>query len=208
MWHYNVNALTYSIFQWYEIKLFKVADPGKSFLDTLKEANFPDPILLELKSKVKSSPEGGNPEGTGQQQEEEPPKVMVGGQVYSWWSPRRKSLSQADQPLADADYEAGLKYLWRGGLARLRQLVRAGHIEENHLQRMASPSQMDVKLVFNKYHFSHPANFTLEEMLARWYNNKLFELTPERAQSVLIEVLRDSAVADVHISLVKKDFAK
>ena len=144
--------------------------------------------MLELKSKVKSSPEGGNPEGTGQQREEEPPKVMADA--------------------ADADYEAGLKYLWRGGLARLRQLVRAGHIEENHLQRMASPSQMDVKLVFNKYHFSHPANFTLEEMLARWYNNKLFELTPERAQSVVIEVLQKSAVADVHISLVKNDFAK
>ena len=128
--------------------------------------------------------------------------------MYSCWCPRRKSVSQADQPLADADYEAGLKILWRGGLARLRQLVRAGHIEENHLQMMASPSRMDVKLVFNKYHLSHPANFTLEEMLAGWYNNKLFELTPEKAQSVLIKVLQDSAVADVHVSLVKNDFAK
>ena len=118
-------------------------------------------------------------------------------------------VAGADQHfVADADYEVGLRRLWGGGLTRLRQLVRAGHIEDNHLQRLASPSQMDVKMVYNKYHLTHPANFTLEEMLASWYNNKLFKLTTEKAKSVLIEVLQNSAVDDVHVSLVKSDFAK
>ena len=67
---------------------------------------------------------------------------------------------------------------------------------------------MNVKLVYNKNRFTKDVNFTLEEMLKAWYNNRLFQLSPEKAQSVLIEVLQSSAVADNHVSLVKSDFTK
>ena len=111
--------------------------------------------------------------------------------------------------MSDADYEAGLKKRWRGGLTRLRQLVKDAYIEDHHLQRMADPNQMNVRQVYNKSRSTQPPiDFTLEEMLKSWYNTDLFKLTPEKAQSVLIEVLQSSAVDANHVSLVKNDFAK
>ena len=108
--------------------------------------------------------------------------------------------------MASADYEAGLRRRWGGGLTQLRQLVKDGHIEDHHLHRMAGPSQMNVRQAYNNCRITQPITFTLEEMLKSWYNMKLFKLTPERAQSALIEVLQSSAVDENHVSLVKNAF--
>merc|ERR1719239_249241 len=96
--------------KWYENILFKVADPRDSFLETLKEADFPAPILDELQSKVKSKPEGAD------QQQQRPNLMAVPG--------------QAGRHLAAADYEAGLRRRWGGGLTQLRLLVKEAYIED------------------------------------------------------------------------------
>ena len=110
--------------------------------------------------------------------------------------------------MAPADYEAGLRTRWGGGLTRLRQLVKEAYIEDHHLHRMAGPSQMNVMQAYNNSRSTKPVHFTLEGMLKSWYNRDLFKLTPEEAQSALIEVLQASDVEDNHVSLVKNDFAK
>ena len=105
------------------------------------------------------------------------------------------------------DYLTGLKKLWGGGLTRLREATTEGAIEDHHLQHMALPSKMNVLVTYRACALRYGVEVTLDRMLEKWFNDKLYDMTPQQAQSLLIEVLKDSKVAPNYISQVKKAFS-
>ena len=88
------------------------------------------------------------------------------------------------------DYDSGLSYLWgEETLEQLRMFVSNGGIEEKHIKAMAA--LMGVKRVFNENNDKAGADVreTFESMLEEWYNQKLFNLTPQFAADELMRVL-------------------
>ena len=73
---------------------------------------------------------------------------------------------------------------------------------------MALPSKMNVMVVYNRDHHTAGIEFTMEHMLERWYNDKLFNIKPDKAQTLLIEILEGSKVPPNYVSQVKKAFPK
>ena len=66
---------------------------------------------------------------------------------------------------------------------------------------------MNVLVTYNKAQARYGVEVTLDRMLEKWFNDKLYDMTPQQAQSLLIEVLEDSKVAPNYISQVKKAFS-
>ena len=66
---------------------------------------------------------------------------------------------------------------------------------------------MNVVVTHRAYASRYGVEVTLDRMLEKWFNDKLFDMTPQQAQSLLIEVLEDSKVAPNYISQVKKAFS-
>ena len=88
------------------------------------------------------------------------------------------------------DYDSGLSYLWgEETLKQLRRFVSNGSIKEKHIKAMAT--MMGVKRVFNENNDKAGADVreTFESMLEEWYNQKLFNLTPQFAADELMRVL-------------------
>ena len=79
-----------------------------------------------------------------------------------------------------------------------KQLVSNGEIEEDHLERMAGPGKMNVRVVWNRYHHNRQVDVILEKMLKPWYNQELFGLKRDQCLAKLAKVVSKEQLADIY----------
>ena len=111
--------------------------------------------------------------------------------------------SKVGIPENQEDYETSLTNLWGEDTLRLlRDYVRAGDIENHHIQTMAA--KMGVKRICSEN--CHKVNLveTFERMLEEWFNQNLFDFQPSEAKDKLVKVLKDSRFDKIFVTDIQK----
>ena len=95
--------------------------------------------------------------------------------------------------------------LGQASVAKLTHLLETGAIERSQVKELSYEHNMNVNPVYNDSHDKEEnIVLTMERMLDRWYEMKVYSLSPSEARDKLLEILSESHCSPFVVDEMRK----